>query len=438
MQDQDKERFLAIIVIAVIIVGALGYFLWNFAFNKGTVIFNGNQPFTVTVDDKTYECQMASCELTIKEGTHKYRITKEAYKPLSGTINLTRGQKLIINAKLTFIPTLSQPSEYTMFSLPVGYSRFKNRLDDISLFRTYDNDHELKRLPKKINNMVFSDSGEQAIVFEDDRILTYKTSDYTTNKIDDFEQVPDGAFSSDGNFFYIVVFDSDSNKYALKKVSFNGDEYEKLVFFTRDIIDYDLAVSPNENFAVLADKTGETTILYLINLNRKARTNVFEGNSVELGDFSYDGDYFVFEASNKHEDLASMKYLDVVSKRVSELPFEGDLDLFDFSEGPVAFFVSDSEFDLRGAFVDFMEDRTTEELTVSDIFEQELEEVAESEKSYLNLFRWDPVLDEYFLVADLSEYFEDRRPSGIESAKDAGNVRFLIEDKLYDLILVKE
>jgi hypothetical protein len=438
MQDQDKERFLALIVIAVIIIGALGYFLWNFVFNKGTVIFNGNPPFSVTVNDQTYECNMPSCELTIKEGSHKYRITKEGYNPLSGTINLTRGQELVINAKLTFIPTLSQPSEYTMFDLPVGYAKFKDRLNNISLFRTYDSYHDLNRLPKKINNIVFSDSGERALVFEDDQILTYKTTDYTTNKIQDFEQVPDGAFSPDENSFYIVATDQDSKKYALKKISFESGESENLVFFTRNISDYDITVSPNEKFAVLADKTGETTIMYLINLDKKARTNVFEGKAVNLGQFSCDGNYFVFKARNNDEDLASIKYLDVVSKEFSELPFESDLDVFDFAEGPVAFFVSDSEFAQRGIFVDFVEEQAEQELTVSDIFEQEIEETTETEESFVNLFRWDPVLDEYFLVADLSDYFEGSEASRIEAVKNGSEVRFLIGDMVYDMFLAEQ
>lgn len=431
MHDQDKERFLAIVVIVVIILGALGYFLWNFALNKGTIIFNGKPPYTITVDDKEYNCEIESCELVIQEGTHTYKITKQGYNSLSGSIKIARSQQLTINAELSYIPILSQPQTYTMFSLPEGYSKFKERLSAISLFKTYDEDYQLKRLPKVIENIVFSSSGEKALVFEEDQVSTYQVTDFTINKIQGLTGAINGAFTEDENFFYTVAFDEEAGKDALVRVPFGGETFENMVFFTRNIDIYDLKVSSDEKFAVLADNTGETTILYLIDLQKKERTNIYEGISANLGKFTDENNYFVFEGRSENEDIATLKYLDTATRQVEDLPFDGSLALFDFSQGPYAYFVSDSNFTNRGAFVDFQEEQV-EEITVEDLFQDQIQETKP-----LHLFKWDPVLNEYFMIANLSDFFAEQKPVRIEAEKDGREVRFLIGESVYDLVLAE-
>lgn len=429
MHDQDKEKLLAIIVIIVIILGALGYFLWNFVLNKGTIVFNGNPPYTITVNDKEYECVLDRCELIIAQGTHKYSLSKEGYNSLSGTITLDRGQEIVINAELTFIPILSQPLPYTMFSLPTGYSKFEDNLDAISLFKTYDKDYPLKRLPKTLENIVFSQSGERALVFEEDQVSTYQIADYSLNEISGLEGALDGAFSPDESFFYTIAYDEEAEKDALKRVPFSGETFENIVFFTRNIEEYELTVSFNHKYVALADKTGETETLYLIDLNAKSRTNVFEGSAINLGEFTYEDNYLVFEGRYPGQDLATMKYLDVASEEVYEQPFESDLKLFDFADGPLGYFVSDSDYKNRGVFVDFVEDKT-ETLTVADLFEDEIE----GEKP-LNLYKWDPVLNEYFMIANLQEFFEEGEPLRIEATENGNIVRLLVGEMVYDLML---
>jgi hypothetical protein len=429
MHDQDKERFLAIVVIIVIILGALGYFLWNFALNKGTIIFKGNPLYTITVDNKDYDCRLETCELVIKEGTHSYKITKPGYNTLGGSITIARSQKLNINADLIYIPILSKPQTYTVFGLPEGYAKFKERLSAISLFKTYDTDYPLNRLPKIVENIVFSKSGEKALIFEKDQVSTYQVADYTINKIEDLAGALNGAFSEDENFFYTIAFDEDAGKAALKRVSFNGETFENIVFFTRNIDDYNLVISPDQKFAVMADNTGETTVVYLIDLIEKARTNVYEGAIADLGQFTNEENYFVFKARTQVEEKTTMKYLDVISREVMDLPFDGELALFDFSQGPFAYFVSDSAYENRGVFVDFVPEQL-EDLTVEDLFADRIEQ---AKPSYL--FKWDPVLNEYFMIANLDDFFKDIKPIRIEAATEGKEVRFLAEENVYDLAL---
>jgi len=428
MHEQDKQRLLALIVIAVIIFGALGYFLWNFVLNKGTIFFNGQPPFTITINSQVYECSLESCEMTIREGTHDYQLNKEGYNSLSGKIVVKRGQELTINADLSYTPTLAEPLAYTMFSLPAGYSKFTETLNDISLFKMYKADYPLKRLPKKLSNIVFSQSGEKALIFEEDQVSTYMVDGYTLTKIEGLTGALDGDFNFAETTFYTVAYDEHTNQDALIKVDFNGKTFENLVYFTRDIEDYEIKVSESEKYAIVADKTGETEVLYLIDFEEKSRTNVYEGSLVLLGEFDYEDSYFVFEAKNNDENLAGLKYLNVAQKTIGEFDFNGDLNLFDFAKGPNAFFITYSDYNEAGMTIEFVKG-SAEILTVDELFAAEQTGVQP-----FYLFKWDPILNEYSHVMSLNDALEDI-PLRLEASENGNIVRFLVGDNYYDLAL---
>lgn len=428
MLKQDKQRLLAIIIIVVIIVGALGYFLWSFVLNKGIVSFKGTPPYTITINDQAYECTLESCDLTILSGTYDYQIGKEGYNSKFSSVTVAWGEVAVIDASLDYVPQLLEPVFYTMYSLPTGYSKFTDALNNISLFNMYKSDYPLKRLPKKVENIVFSPTGEKALVFEADQVSTYYVSDYTTTKIEGLEGAVNGDFSSDENTFYTVAYDGDSKKDALIKVDFNGETFENIVFFTRDIEEYEIKISPNEKFAVLADETNEPTVMYLIDMQEKSRTNVYEGNAVTLGEFDYENSFFIFEARNHEEDLPGLKYLNANEPTIGEFDFKASLNEFDFANGPVGYFITDTEFNISGFTIEFAEE-SSDILTVGELFAAE-----ETGLQPFSLFKWDPILNEFSHVINLNDLLVDI-PVRIETSENGNLIRFLIGDKNYDLVL---
>ncbi|MFC1647440.1 hypothetical protein ACFL10_00405 [Patescibacteria group bacterium] len=428
MQEQDKQRLLAIIIIAVIIFGALGYFLWSFVLNKGTVSFQGTPPYTINIKGQVYECSLESCDLTILSGEYDYQIGKEGYNSKYSSVTVERGEVTVVDASLEYVPQLLEPTIYSMYNLSTGYSKFADALDNISLFKTYESDYPLKRLPKKVENIVFSPTGEKALVFEEDQVSTYYVSDYTTTKIEGLEGSVNGDFSLDENIFYTVAYDEDSKKDALIKVDFDGQTFENMVFFTRDIDDYELKISPNEKFAILADETNEPTVMYLIDLEAKSRTNVYEGSFVTLGKFNYENSFFVFEARNYEDELPGLKYLNVNEQTIEEFDFKAGLNEFDFAKGPLGYFITDTEFNISGFTLEFVEG-SSDILTVEELFAAE-----ETGVQPFSLFKWDPILNEFSHVINLNDLLIDV-PVRIEANENGNLLRFLIGDKNYDLVL---
>jgi hypothetical protein len=85
-----KLKFILLVVIAVCLIGLV---LFLYIFNKGTINFEGETPYTVYIENvRTIACEAAPCSITLAAGkyqitaekTSRYSIEKEVEIPING------------------------------------------------------------------------------------------------------------------------------------------------------------------------------------------------------------------------------------------------------------------------------------------------------------------------------------------------------------------
>jgi len=270
-----------------------------------------------------------------------------------------------------FNALLTGPFDYSIFSLPVGYSKFKSALDDVSLFESFDSGYVLSRLPKRIENIVFSQNGEKAVVFEDDAVSFY---DVNSNSLEEILGLTGGWGSGvfDDLTFYSIGYDEPTKQDALKAVGLADGSVEDLVYFIRDIENYELMMG--EDTFAMVDQTSQPNILYLI--DQDSRTNIYEAEYLKLADISED--FIAFKAGENQFQSDFIIY-DIQTEQSHILPYRVDEDNFVFDDG-YAYFVSDSE-DLEAS------------LSIENLIN------SNDEPQIINLYRMDVLAKTYDSVA---------------------------------------
>jgi hypothetical protein len=184
---ENKNKLLAIIILILVPIGVVFYILWGIVFNKGTVIFEGRPPFSISISNEFVECLETSCSISVSTGEHSYTLSRGGYYDDSGRVYVKRGSEEVVEVNLDYIVQVLEEKEYKIFSFPVGYSKVQDRLLDVTLFSEYD--YPLKRLPKKIEDIVFNQSGSGAVVFEEDKVSHYDTGEFVMNEIEDIYDI---------------------------------------------------------------------------------------------------------------------------------------------------------------------------------------------------------------------------------------------------------
>jgi hypothetical protein len=448
--EQDnlrQNRRLGVIVILVILVVGLGFYgVWGMFLNKGNVVFNGEGPFAVTIGNEEMICLDIECEIDLSARAYTYEVTKDGYYDQSGFVDVMRGETARVDLALKYIPGTLQQAERSTFALPVGYSKFTDRLLDISLFALVDAGEPaiageeseravLQKLPKRPENIVFSESGEKALVFEDkgDGIMVaiYDTEDFSMEDIgvDEASEVRNGVWGASEQTIYFIAHDVVTGKDSLQKICIDSScEPENLVYFLRNVEDYEIKISPNENFVAILDKTHNLQIVYIIDLVNSTRTNIFEGYLMELGDWSDGGEVVVFKGKNLEGNDNYLRAFDTQDNEIIDLNFNGDIRNTSFY-GDSMYFMSTQKHSLHGDNKPYLMMFDDEEVFVSDA--RELLNMDSEEIKFI-LGKWDFVKNEMFFVKDLSDALSII-PEKIEVNQDGMIVRILSDDILYDL-----
>lgn len=427
---ENKNKLLALIIIVAIGVGIIFYVVWFILLNRGTIVFEGNPPFSVSIGPESQICLESSCSFSFAVQDYDYVISKEGYYTRSGTVAINRGKTISMPINLEYIPEALEGMPYTVFSLPVGYSKFTERLLDITSFHSFDPSMTLKKLPKKIEDIQFSSSGEKAIVFEKNDVSLYSTSDFLSKKLSEISDASSAGWTKDEKSIYTISFDDVAKKDALKKLNLEDNSIESLVYFLRDVDDYSISVSPDELFVAIADTTHSPNTLYIVDLQNKTRTNIFEGFVIEVGYWPSNSEVLIFSAKDEDQNVASLWYWDSITIEVNQFPFKSNFMNVDFSSEDELFFITESEFNVSGTsepyFSEFIEEEEVTDYTL--IFS----EVAEPKR--LTLQKWLYKQNETYLIKDLSESLP-AIPDKIEVSNDNKIIRLLVEDKIFDIKL---
>ncbi len=186
----------------------------------------------------------------------------------------------------------------------------------------------------------------------------------------------------------------------------------------RDVDEYWLSISSDERFVALADLTSDTQILYLIDLEDDSRTNVYEGDAIRNGEWSRDGNYYLFEGSGEFMMASSQ------NKTSESLAFGAQVELVSSAPEGKFYFVSTRDYSLSGLtrpyFSNFDED--DDALMVDELIDPEV----------VSLHVYDIDERETYLVLELVDSMPGV-PQKIEVNEDGGIVRMLVDEQYFDV-----
>lgn len=427
---ENKRKIITIGVLVAIFVAILFYIIWGIILNKGTVVFKSDPDFRISIGNNRELCEASQCEFLIPVGEHEYIIMKPGYYDHRGFVEIRRGGTHIIEPNLYFIPKVLDPEKYNMFELPVGYGKYTDRLKDITLFHNIEESKRLGRLPKIIENIRFSHSGDYALVFQSGAISIYDTRDFTMQEIPLKSDVTDAGWASDEKIIYTVKYVQEANKDALVKINMESLAIQNLLYFPRDIEKYNLSVSPNEEYVALIDKTSRLERLYILSLDQETRTNVFEGYIIERGKWSQDGELYVFSAKSveENENLSAMWVVETHTKNIQKLSFKTDINNTDFS-GEDFYFVTDQPYSVKTSDVPYVSTFTEREFQIPEVSEILLEQTVPLDIS-LHKLTFDD--DKTYFLKNLSEEISVL-PEKIEITPNGKIIRLFIKDEYYDI-----
>jgi hypothetical protein len=424
---ENPRKTITISVIILIALGIVFYLVWGIYLNKGTVVFKAVPPFTVSIGEYQKTCGQPECEFWIPARDYDYIVTKPGYYEDIGSIKVERAETYQIEPELYYVTEVLESNDYNIFSLPKGYGNYTSRLLDITLFNDFGEKYTLKRLPKIIENIRFSPSGEMALVFEGNLVSLYNTRDFSVSEITRIENAVDASWNQDESAFYTIEFDEDLNREVLIKYNLANLESGNLIYFLREIIEYDLKSSPGEKFVAVADKTFRPEILYLINLGEDTRNNVFEGYTITRGKWSADGGVYVFSAKAADETLPSLWVLNTEDNTVNRLPFYTEIHNLDFYNGN-AYFVTDQPYSISATDIPYtstFEDKQMQRAATPDA--QLLNEQRE-----ISLHRWSYEDNRVYFLKDLTQQLSGL-PIKAEVGPEGKIIRVLIDGKYYDI-----
>jgi hypothetical protein len=419
----DKNRLLSFAILVLIPLFGAFYAIWLFFFNNGQIIIEGVPPFTLSINGKDYTCLETQCSYSFRAREYSYTISKEGYTDQSGSVSIQRGKTVLVSYDTAFEAKPLTGVDYPKISLPVGYSKYEEKLLDISLFHMIQDGYQLQKMPKKINNIEFSPSGNGAILFQDEAVSYYKTDTFEQISIEALKSAYSGAWNIAEDAFYSISYDEASKKDALLKVDLTIGSAEKNVYFLRSVGQYLLSLSSDEKYLALTDTTSDLHILYVINMEDKSRTNVFEGYAVQKGQWSDDGNFYIFSGKADKESAPALWLMNAQNKKVEMLNFNAFPRLITSAPGGKFYFVSTEKYSLSGStrpyFSDFKDDET---LTVDDLVEQSL----------ISLHVFDLQDRQTYLVLELSNVIPGV-PEKIEANNTGAIIRMLVGEQYFDV-----
>lgn len=425
---ENKRRTTTILILILLAAGIVFYILYSFVFNKGIVVFESHPPFEIAFGNINQMCESDKCEFQVPVGEYRYIVSKTGYNQNRGTVRVKRGEVHVIKSELYYIPEISDSAEYNTYILPAGYGNYTHRLLDISLFAEIPESYQLMRLPKRLKDIRFSPSGKFAIIFGYESVLFYSTEEFTSRELALRSGAGDAAWVTGEQSFYTITYDEDNKKHALANVEKNTFNVSNMIYFDRDIADYDIQISPNESFVSIIDRTRRGENLYIVDLNEARRANVFGGNLIEGGRWSDDGSLYVFSARESVEPFASIWVLKTEDNSIRQLPFRADINNLDFF-GRDLYFVTDHSYMLSTTNVPYISTFKDEEIHAELITDLIFEEQASDN---IALHRWSFENDESYLLMRLADNVT-YMPAKIEISSDGKKIRILVGDKYYDI-----
>ncbi len=213
-EDRRKIAFISLLVLGAL--AAIFFFLWENYLNKGSIVFEGEAPFSVEVFGvDQFECPTSSCTIEQKIGEKGLIITKDGYSSILMDVKVPLWSKEIVKLEFRALPTFSDTNTLPKtedYTYSIAYSES----DDLNkLFLDTDPaQRAIVFFPKTLLDPVLFGSKNHVLVVEKGRENSTYLVDVrnkSKEKISlDFSTIESGDFSKSGDFFIFATSDSDN------------------------------------------------------------------------------------------------------------------------------------------------------------------------------------------------------------------------------------
>lgn len=123
-----SKRFISLCILAVIIVGFIGYVSWK-KIDTGSVTIIGPAPFTFMFDTSDMiTCTSGKCTLTLASGSHDVLITSTGFSNFLAQVNIERGKNVELKPLLQKV-LIVESKPLVTFSLPKITNPFSLKTD---------------------------------------------------------------------------------------------------------------------------------------------------------------------------------------------------------------------------------------------------------------------------------------------------------------------
>lgn len=259
--------FLALAIAAFVVV-------WVFFINKGTLMVEGETPFSVSVGNKEVACASSPCSIKLSPRSYGVTIKKEGFYENSQTAEIKRAQETKITAHFQFIPVLQEVGELI---LPFPSAPLRTTFIGLKKFENF---------PKDAKEMQFSPSGNQALILLGREIYLYDVTQHSIAETN-FREIHSPAWVAE-NIAYIEEVES---KHILK-IWKNGKP-ETAVTFERPFKNPKLFGEAGGGKILIAETSDANASYYLIDISKKSRRRLDVA-----GDWKnpvWAADYIIFE-----------------------------------------------------------------------------------------------------------------------------------------------
>ncbi len=208
MDTERKKAFFFGGLIALAILLSVGYFFWGTVFNKGTVNFVAQPPFTVEqISGELLKCDTLPCQLKLKSGANELIFRKEGYRGMVQEVNAKLWSTVDFNVNFQVIPTIVSsdkfPEEPVYPKYDIGYDTKYKKYKLIA----DGEDESIVYFNNEINDYLIFGTEDYALIFEpkgSKKTTVYKVNVRTKSR-DSFDyeglgEIEEGVLSNSGNY----------------------------------------------------------------------------------------------------------------------------------------------------------------------------------------------------------------------------------------------
>lgn len=293
--DIEKRRLLffgGLIVLLILL--SVGYFFWGTVFDRGTLNFIAQPPFTVEkLGGELLKCENSPCEMKLRSGTNQLVFRKDGYNSVIQDVDVKLWSKTDFEIPFEIIPQITLAEKFPQTEKDYEYNlKFDDKYNKYKLVEGNDNIALVYFNSEVKNPLIF---GNKNYVFVLERVNSNKTTVYRVDlrakKRDSFDflkimEAAKGTLSDDGN--YLVFSDEEEENFYVMNfkdqkvfpLSFKLDLSQASWRFENELV---FATRQNFSGTKFLETQGDTLIFVSYNPQKDSLSALAAFNVKEIG-----------------------------------------------------------------------------------------------------------------------------------------------------------